>query len=85
MNPSSVVVASVVVITSTTIVRRLRDGTWQSHVLETIVFGFLLLIVLQILAITIPPLALILAYLGMVGAFIVNGPTVFKLLGDLGR
>jgi hypothetical protein len=77
--------ASVFVITSTTLVRRVREGNWQSHVIETIVFGFLLMIALLVLAIVSPRVATVLAYLGLVGAFIVNGPAVFKLLGDFGR
>ncbi len=85
MNPSSVVFASVMVITATTILRRMRDGTWNGHVTETIVFGFLLLVSLLVLAIVLPSVAKVLGYLGMVGAFIVNGPAVFKLLGDFGR
>lgn len=85
MNPSSAVVASVVVITSTTIIRRMREGKWQTHILEVIVFGFMLLIALLTLAIVLPGVAKILAYLGMVGAFAVNGPELFKFLGDFGR
>lgn len=85
MNASSVVFASVIVITSTTIVRRLRENKWHGHIVETMVFGFMLLIALLVLAIVMPTAAKILAYLGMVGAFVLNGPAVFKLLGDFGR
>ena len=85
MNPSSVVVSSVVVIVGTTIVRRVRDGTWEHHIVETIVFGFLLLISLLVLALVVPAAAQILGYLGMVGAFVLNGPAVFGFLGDFGR
>ena len=85
MNPSSTVVASVVVITATTIVRRMREGTWQQHVISTIVFGFMLLIALLTLAVVIPSAAQILAYLGLVGAFVLNGPAVFSFVGDFGR
>lgn len=85
MNPSNVVLASVVVITSTTILRRMREGTAQGHVAETIVFGFMLLVALLILAIVMPTVAKVFGYLGMVGAFVVNGPAVFKLVGNFGR
>jgi hypothetical protein len=77
--------ASVVVIVSTTVVRRIRAGDWQGHIAEIIVFGFLLLVALLTLAIVMPALAKVLAYLGFVGAFVVNGPAVFSLLGDFGR
>jgi hypothetical protein len=79
------VVSSVLIITATTIVRRVREGTWQGHVAEIIVFGFLLLIALLILAIALPSVAKVFALLGLVGAFVVNGPAVFGLLGDFGR
>lgn len=85
MNPSSTVIASVVIITSTTIVRRIRDGNWQGRIVETIVFGYLLLIALLVLAIVFPSIAQVFAYLGMVGAFLLNGPAVFTLLGNFGR
>jgi len=85
VNPSNAVFASVLVITSTTVIRRVRDGTWPGHVLETVVFGFMLLIALLILAIVLPSFARVLAYLGMVGAFVVNGPSLFELLGGFGR
>lgn len=86
MTPSSTVIASVVIITSTTILRRTREGKAPSgYIIETIIFGFLLLVALLILAIVMPQIAKVLGYLGMVGAFVVNGPEVFKLLGNFGR
>lgn len=87
MSPSSAVVASVFIITTTTIIRRIRTSKpGQSHqILESIVFGFLLLIALLTLAIIMPTFAKVLAYLGMVGAFVLNGPTLFKFVGDFGR
>lgn len=85
MYPSSLAMASVAIITSTTIVRRMRQGSWRGHVVETVVFGFMLLIALLIVAIVAPPVASILAYLGIVGAFVVNGPAVFQFLGSFGR
>ena len=85
MNASSTVFASVIVIAGSTVVRRIREGTWAGHVVETVIFGFLLLISLLILAIVSPRFAQVLGYLGIVGAFVVNGPAVFGLLGDFGR
>lgn len=85
MNPSSAAVASVLVIVSTTLLRRSREGKLTGHVIEIIVFGFMLLVALLLLAILVPTLAKVLAYLGMVGAFIGNGPALFKFLGDFGR
>jgi hypothetical protein len=83
--PSSAVIASVVVITSTTIIRRIREGKWEHHIGEVLIFGWMLLVALMILAIISPTMAKTLAYLGIVGAFVVNGPQVFKLVGSFGR
>ena len=85
MNPSSAVFSSVIIITGTTLLRRMRDSKQPTNTMEIIVFGFILLIALLTLAIVAPPVARILAYLGMVGAFVVNGPAVFKFIGDFGR
>lgn len=86
MEPSSAVVASVVVITGTSIIRRIREKkAGEAHVVEAVVFGFLLMFALLTLAIVMPTIAKVLAYLGMVGAFVVNGPAVFELLGDFGK
>lgn len=85
MNPSSTVFASVIIISATTVLRRMRQNTLQSHFIEIVVFGFMLLIALLTLAIVAPTFAKTLGYLGIVGAFILNGPEVFKLAGDFGR
>ena len=85
MNPSSAVFASVVLITGSTLLRRMRDLKHPTNAMEIIVFGFILLIALLTFAIVAPSIAKILAYLGMVGAFVVNGPAVFKFVGDFGR
>jgi hypothetical protein len=81
VNPSSAVVTSVVIITATTIVRRQRQGTLTGHFLETIVFGFMLLVALLLLAVLMPTVAEVLAYTGLIGAFVINGPEIFKLMG----
>lgn len=82
---SDVVIASVLVISGTTLFRRIREGTWKNHVVEIIVFGFLLLIALLLIAVISPTIAKTLAYLGMIGAFLVNGEEVLKFVGDFGR
>ncbi len=87
MNPSNAVVASVLIITSTTIVRRIKEKKDypQGYIVETIIFGFLLLVALLTLAIVMPQVAKVFAYLGIVGAFVVNGEVIFSALGDFGR
>jgi hypothetical protein len=85
VNPSDVVFGSVVVIVSTTLVRRIREGKWEGHVLEILIFGFLLLISLQLLVLVVPNVAKTLAYLGLVGAFILNGPAIFGYASKFNR
>jgi hypothetical protein len=85
MNAGDTIIASVVVICSTTIIRRVKEGKWQGQVIKVIVFGFLLAMALLTLAIAMPGVASVLAMLGIVGAFVVNGPAVFSLIGNLGR
>lgn len=87
MNASDVVLGSVLVIVTSTLVRikraPIRGQTFTPF--QVIAFGFLLATGLLIVAIASPGLAKGLAYLGLVGAFVVNGPTLFGLLGNLGR
>lgn len=85
MQPSSAVTGSVVIIVGTTLIRRIREGKSQGHIIEVIIFGFLLLVALLLLAIVMPEVAKVLAMLGLVGAFVVNGPSVFEYLGNFGR
>jgi hypothetical protein len=63
----------------------MREPNWRGHIMEIVVFGFVLLIALLTLAIVLPSAAIILGWLGMVGAFAVNGPAVFSLLGSFGQ
>jgi len=62
--------------------RRMRKK--QAEYMETVTFGFLLVFVLLLIAVPFPAFARGLAYLGLVGAFAVNGPEVFKLAQEIG-
>jgi hypothetical protein len=81
-DPVDVIVASGAIITASTVARNAIDK--KPH-FSPIVFGFLLTAGLLGMAIFAPSLAKMLAYLGLVGAFVVNGPKVFKLVGGLGH
>lgn len=83
MNPTDTVLISVVVIVGTTILKHIHEG--KGGVLSPIVFGFLLATALLLIAVFAPRIAIALAYLGLVGAFAVNGPAVFTLMGNFGR
>lgn len=85
MNPSSIVFVSVVTIAGTTVIRRVKEDKWEGHIVEVVVFAFLLLIALQLLALVLPGVAKVLGYLGIVGAFVINGPAVFGAAETFGR
>lgn len=81
MNPTDTIIVSAVVITGSTMVRRGIKN--QKEYLRTLFFGFLLTFILLIIAVPLPTVAKGLAYMGMVGAFAVNGPEVFALVKGL--
>jgi hypothetical protein len=83
-NPSDVILGSVVVITGTTIIRNAYEKKPKGTTFKPLAFGFMLTVALLAIAIGAPGFAKGLAYLGLVGAFVVNGPAVFALLGKLG-
>lgn len=80
MSPTDVIIASVVIIVGTTMIRNAKN---KKNRFAPIIFGFMLALALLIMATFAPTVAKGLAYMGMVGAFVVNGPTVFKLLAGL--
>lgn len=84
MNPTDVIVASVVIITASTLIKDAKAKKKGSK-FAPILFGFMLLIFLLILATFAPTIAKGLAYMGMVGAFVVNGPAVFGLVSGIGK
>lgn len=84
MNPTDVILGSVVVITATTVLRNAQNKTPSGTTFKPIIFGFALAIVLLAIAIPAPAIAKVLALLGLVGAFAVNGPAVIKLVNTLG-
>lgn len=77
-NASGTIIATTVVTTGLTVIRHLHDGTFHF----TVVFhGFMLGAGLLLLALASPSIAKMFAMLGLLGSFMVNGPTVFKALG----
>lgn len=86
-SPTGVVVGSVVVITGTTMLRLysqpVKAGAKSPY--TPLIFGFLLLIALLAISIAAPGLAKGLALLGLVGAFVVNGPAVFAVVSKVSQ
>lgn len=73
---SDFVLFSAFLIAGSTIVRLVRQNKWQGNVAKVIVFGFLLTLFLLIIESFNPTIAKILSGLGLVGAFVINGPAV---------
>jgi hypothetical protein len=87
MNASStdVILGSVVIITATSVIRNARAKTKVTTTWKPVVFGFGLLLALLAIAIVAPGFAKGLALLGLVGAFVTNGPALFDTIGSLGK
>lgn len=83
-DPTSLIIGAVVVTTITTVVRNARNKTKAGKTFEPIVFGFLLALALLAIAFVFPKFAKGLAIMLLVGAFVVNGPSVFEALSELG-
>lgn len=67
-----------------TIVRHIakppKGATSSDLYVKPLLYGFLLIIALLLLAVPFPTFARGLAYLGIVGAFAINGPVIYKLV-----
>lgn len=82
MNSTDVIVVAVVIISGTTMIRNAKDKKYH---FGPIIYGFLLAIALLTMATFAPRFAKGLAYMGMVGAFVVNGPAVFGIASTVGK
>lgn len=81
MDSTNAIIAAAVVISGSTMV---KDGVEKKKFhFAPVVFGFMLASALLLLALIAPNFARGLAYMGLVGAFVVNGPAVFKLAGGI--
>lgn len=83
-DPSMLIIGSVTLVTITTVVKNAKNKTKAGTTFEPIVFGFLLTLALLAIALVAPNFARGLAMLALVGAFVVNGPTIFALLSTKG-
>lgn len=81
MDPTDAIVGSVVVIVGTTLIRDTMQGKAD---MRPVVTGFLLGSALLLLSFGAPNLAKGLAYLGVLGALVTNGPLIADRLGKIG-
>ena len=85
---TGIILTSCAVIASTTVVRKVIESKYDGPkigIYEPIAFGFFLAMGLLAMALVAPRIAVLLSLLGLVGAFAVNGPPLFKLIGKLGQ
>ena len=80
---NSTIIVSVAIMVGTTIVRHIREHPKDAGkgYVQPIAYGFLLTMALMLIALPFPTFAKGLALLGVVGALVVNGPTIYKVLG----
>lgn len=83
-DPTDIVIASCVIITVTTVVKNARNKTKAGTTFEPIVFGFLLALALLAIGFVAPGFAKALAIMGLVGAFVVNGPALAATVKSIG-
>lgn len=80
---NDVILLAVGVAVGTTIIRHVKEKPKEigKGFANPIAYGFFLVIALMVLGMVMPRFTKGLAYLTLVGAFAVNGPTLFKLFG----
>jgi hypothetical protein len=97
-DPTDVILGATMIVTTTTIIRKLRENSGPQNargnavkekksdrVIKPLIFGFMLTVALLAISLAAPTAALLLAYLSLVGAFVLNGPALFAMIGGLGR
>ena len=80
LNPTNTIIAAGIIVTGSTVIRDAHEGKTRA---APIVFGFMMVTALLILAIPFPRTSRGLAFMTMVGAFVVNGPAVFSIASGL--
>ena len=82
---TDVIIGSSVIITATSVIRNAHNKTKAGTTFKPVLFGFGLAVALLAISLVAPGFAKGLALLGLVGAFVVNGPTLFTVIGNLGK
>lgn len=79
-SPTGLIVAAGVIVTGSTVIRDVHEGKTRA---APIVFGFLMVIGLLLIAMGAPKVARGLALLSLLGALAVNGPAVFGIASGI--
>lgn len=79
-NATGTILAAGILVTGSTVVRDVHEGKGRA---APIIFGFMMVSALLIISMASPKYAKGIAYLAMVGAFVVNGPAVFGIVSGI--
>lgn len=82
---SGVVLTAVALMAGSTIVRLVRQGKWQGNTGKVIIFAFILAVFLLAINQASPTVARVLSGLGVVGAFVLNGPYIFPTISTFAK
>lgn len=74
------ILAAGILVTGSTVIRDVHEGKGRA---APIVFGFMMVTALLVISLASPKYAKGIAYLSMVGAFVVNGPAVFGIVSGI--
>lgn len=85
VDTTGLVLGSTVVLVASSVLKNAKNKTPAGTTFKPVIFGFGLAFALLAIAIAFPWLARALAYMALVGAFVVNGPALFDTIGKLGK
>lgn len=87
VDATDTIILSVAVMVGTTIIRHVKEKPKDigEGYARPIIYGFFLAMALLFLAVPFPTFAKGLAYLGLIGAFAVNGGALFSLAAKAGK
>lgn len=85
--PTDTIIIACVLMAGSTIIRHVKEkpkDVGKGYV-KPIIYGFFLAIALLVLAVPFPTFSKGLAYLGIIGAFVVNGSAIYSLASKAGK
>jgi hypothetical protein len=80
METSDLVIVTGVVVVGTSLVRDVKQGKPKA---PPLIFGFFMVASLLLMGLALPKVTRGLCYLALVGAFVVNGPSIFDTASSL--
>lgn len=80
METSDLIIVTGVVVTGSSLIRDVKQNRPKA---PPLIFGFLMVAGLLILSLPLPKVARGLSYMALVGAFVVNGPSIFDTASSL--